>query len=195
MATSSPIVEGVDRHEPFPTYEFRGSRLFFAFVLLAAGSVAAGVAALGSLVLASIGVAYAGWAGYRLISPGRLCVTGDGIVDETFWYSPGLIPWPEVTDIRPTRWGLVEIDLVDDNVFLERLGPLSRVALFKQQLYGFGPALIVPWVLRGGRSTIVDRLQEGLDAHTLLAFSESLRSDPMVDGPPDDQRDRGGLHG
>ncbi|MBT8487821.1 MAG: hypothetical protein KJO65_03230, partial [Gemmatimonadetes bacterium] len=114
-----------------------------------------------------------GWAGYRVILPGRLCVTEAGIVDEMFWYSPGLIPWQDVTDVRPTRWGLVEIDLVDDDVFLQRLGPLSQMARFKQQLYGFGPALVVPWVLRGRRRTIVDRLQDGLDAYTRIALADA----------------------
>ena len=166
--------------ELFPSVEFKGSRAFFGMVLLVVGSLAAGFAALGSLVLSSLAVMYAGWSGYRLIAPGRVRATAEGIVDETFWYSPGLIPWAQVTDVRPTRWGLVEIDLVDEDVFLEGLGPLARAALFKQQLYGYGPAVLVPWVLRGSRRMIVDGLQGGLDAYTHAALTQGA-----ADAPPE----------
>lgn len=169
--------------EPFPSVEFKGSRVFFGVLLLVVGFFAAGLAALGSVVLSSLAVLYGGWAGFRLIAPGRVRATEDGIVDETFWYSPGLIPWAHVTDVRPTRWGLVEIDLVDEDIFLEGLGPLVQVALFKQRLYGFGPALLVPWVLRGSRRTIVDGLQVGLDAYTHAALTQG-GSDELPESAP-----------
>lgn len=181
MASDPQIGDGPHPVEPFPTFEFKGSRAFFGVLLLGSGVIAAAIAALGAVVLSSLAVLYAGWAGYRVIRPGRLCVTEAGIVDETFWYSPGLIPWREVTDVRPTRWGLVEVDLVDESVFLERLGALSRMARFKQQLYGFGPALIVPWVLHGRRRTIVERLQDGLDAYTRIALADNGRAEELND--------------
>lgn len=172
--------------EPFPSVHFRGSRAFFGGLLLVVGSLAAGFAALGSVILSSLAVLYAGWAGFRLIAPGRLHSTEAGIVDETFWYSPGLIPWAQVTDVRPTRWGLVEIDLVDEDVYLERLGALARVAVFKQQLYGFGPSLIMPWALQGSRRTIIDGLQDGLDAYTHMVLTTGAAdggATQLPDGP------------
>ncbi len=173
MATGSEVGHSADPFEPFPGRVFRGSRSFFAGLVAVSGGVAAAFAAVGSLVLATLAMAYTAWAGYRLIAPGRLRVTRDGILDETFWYSPGLIPWDEITDIRPTRFGLVEIDLVDETAYVDRLGPWAQLALIKQQLYGFGPALIVPWVLRGTRRDLVEGLQEGLDAHTLRVLTQS----------------------
>lgn len=171
--------------EGFPEFEIRGSPVFFGLVCLVFGVLAVGLATMGQVVFSALAVLYAGWAGMRLIRPGKVSVTAAGIVDRTFWYSPGLIPWQEVTDVRAVRWGLIEIDLADEGAFLERLGPLAQMARFKQQLYGFGPALLVPWVLRGTRRSMVDRLQDGLDAFTLAHFKDT------TDGalPPGNTRD------
>jgi hypothetical protein len=99
----------------------------------------------------------------------RIRITADGIVDENFWYSPGLIPWEEIVDVRATGLGLIEVDLSDASAFLERLSPMRQVARFKMQLLGFGPAVITPWGLdRSGRE-VVALLQDGLDEHVVLS--------------------------
>lgn len=175
----------------FPTHECRGSRPFFAGMVLLAAGLGVGAAALGSLILAVLAIGYTGWSAYRLIAPGRLRVTEDGLVDDTFWHSPGLIPWRTITDVRPARWALIEIDLVDENAFVEKLGPLKQMALLKQQLYGFGPAIIVPWVLQGSRQSILETLQDGLDAYTHIALAEERGAERRMLPGDEDQRPGG----
>lgn len=166
--------------DPFPECEIHGSGLFFGSVGLLAAIAAIACASVGQVFFATIAAGCAGWSGFRLwIKPARVRVTTEGIVDETFWYSPGLIRWSEIIDVRERRWGLIEIDLLNETTFWERLGPLSQLALIKYQLYGFGPALIVSWALEGRRSDIVDALQDGLDTFALTSFA-----DPGALGPP-----------
>lgn len=163
----------------FPECEIHGSRLFFGSVGLLAAVAAIACASAGQVFFATIAAAYAGWSGFRLwIKPAWVRVTTEGIVDETFWYSPGLIRWSEIIDIRETRWGLIEIDLLDETAFWERLGPLRQLARIKYQLYGFGPASIVSWTLKGRRSDIVDRLQDGLDTFALTSFTDPEALEP-----------------
>ncbi len=63
--------------------------------------------------------AHAVWAFRRLLDPRpRIRLSSDGIVDKNFWYSPGLIPWEEILDVRSTRLGLIEVDLKDESADL-----------------------------------------------------------------------------
>jgi hypothetical protein len=113
----------------------------------------------------------------------RISVSEEGIRDEKFWYSPGLIPWDEVRDVRRTRFGLVELELRDEGAFWNRLSPLRQLPRVKTTLLGFGPALVTPWGLEGSTRRVVSVIQEGLERHLL----ESVRSEHVLplegDGP------------
>lgn len=95
--------------DPFPECEIHGSGLFFGSVGLLAAVAAIACASVGQVFFATIAAGYAGWSGFRLwIRPARVRVTTEGIVDEMFWYSPGLIRWSEIIDVRETRWPRVD---------------------------------------------------------------------------------------
>lgn len=164
-----------DAHtDAFPSCEIRDSRVFFGCFSSAMAVLAAGFAVTGWWLPAMIATGYAGWSGYRtLVAPVRVRVTEAGIEDRTFWYSPGLIPWDEILEVRAGSWGAIEIDLRDETSFWNELRPLARLPRMKFQLfYGLGPAAILPWMLRGARTEIVDALQEGLDTVAVRSLSE-----------------------
>lgn len=121
------------------------------------------------------------WSAQRLVSrPVRLRVTEEGVHDDTGWYSPGFIAWSEVANVRITNLGFIEIDLVDEDAFLSRLAPLSRIRRMQWRFFGFGPQLIAPWGLAASRSEIFEALEGGLDEYTLRA----VRRDAQL-GPPE----------
>ena len=177
--------------EPFDAYptspiEIRDSRAFYALWAEVAGSLAVLSAAswiwgpVGLAGLVGLGVfgAHAVWALRRLFGRRvRLRITEEGIVDENFWYSPGLIKWDEVLDVRATRWGRIEIDLLDENAFLARLSGPHQVGRIKQLarsaraihtvLLGFGPASIFSWGLEASRGEIIEALEAGMDSYAL----------------------------
>jgi hypothetical protein len=165
--------------------EIYDSKAFYAcwFVgtaFLAVASLALpGVGPVGLVVFGS----HAVWAVTRLESPRpRIRVTPEGLIDENFWYSPGLIPWDEILDVRPTRWGLIEVDLRDEDAFWRRLPALSRLARSKMQLLGFGPAVITPWGLNRSRAEVVGLLASGLDEH-LIAEVKDDAARGVLGGP------------
>ena len=84
--------------------EIYDSKVFYAswfagMAFLAVASLALpGVGPVGLVVFGS----HAVWADTRLESPRpRIRVTPEGLIDENFWYSPGLIRWGEILDVRP----------------------------------------------------------------------------------------------
>ena len=190
------VSESVDTHSEDPI-EIRDSRVFYALwgdlaLLLAAVSAASWAwGPFGLLGLVGLGVfgTHSLWAFQRLFHRRvRLRITEEGVVDENFWYSPGLIKWDEILDVRVTRWGRIEIDLVDENEFLARLsGPhqLGRVKQLAQSaraihmvLLGFGPAAIASWGLEGSRAEIVEMLEAGMDRYALSVVREGDALEP-----------------
>jgi hypothetical protein len=146
--------------------EIRDSTAFWALYRAAAWSlgglftVAWELGPFGLVLFAAVG----GWALFRaLYRPVRLEINDDGIIDRTFWFSPGFIPWTDVLDVSPSRFGCIDLELRDEAAFWERLSPLQMLARWKFPLYGLGPAAIFSWALRGSRADIVERLEERLD--------------------------------
>ncbi len=152
--------------------EIRDSRTFWALCSALMGSLTALSAASGG----------GGWVGLWLFGTRtiytfvrllgrriRLRITEEGIVDQNFWYSPGLITWSEMLDVRATRWRTIEIDLVDEEAFLARLSVLARLYRIKLQLRGLGPTLIVPWGLECTRRELIEMLETGMDSYALSA--------------------------
>ena len=139
------------------------------------------LAALFSLAASPIGVAItavfalsAAWAGLRLLRPKvRVQITEEGIVDENFWYSPGLIPWDNVLDIQKGPWATITVDLRDEAAFFDGLDPLQVIPRVKWRLLGFGPATISALILDASHDEVVDELQAGLDAYTLRSGASS----------------------
>lgn len=173
-------------HDEPGSLTIRDSRAFYAYwciamTLLAVATVTGfGWGPFGLVLFGG----YALWALTRLLDRRpRIRVTPEGIIDDNFWYSPGLVRWADILDVRMTRLGLIEVDLRDENAFWERLSPLRRLARFKMQLYGFGPALITPWGLEGSGSEIVAHLQAGLDEHVLLAARSERSPSPSEPAP------------
>jgi hypothetical protein len=112
-------------------------------------------------------------------------VNAVGIRDENFWYSPGLIRWDEILDVRPTRFGLIEVELRDEGAFWGRLSPLSQLPRVKLTLLGFGPALITPWGLEGTRRGLVNLLKKELEQNLL----ESVRREQVAAPRGKDEED------
>lgn len=116
------------------------------------------------------------WATLRLLwRRPRLRVTSEGVVDENFWYSSGLLPWSIIRDIRPTKWGLIQIELLDEDAHYELLHPLKRLALLKMRILGLPLGLLMPWGLRGSRGEIVSQLKDGLNRWVV---EEAARGEP-----------------
>ena len=109
----------------------------------------------------------------------RLRVSAEGIRDENFWYSPGLIRWEEIRDVRRTRFGLIEIELRDEGAFLDRLSWLQQLPRLKFAMFGFGPALVTPWGFKGTTREVVTTLQQGLERYLL----DSVRSEHSLLSP------------
>ena len=185
-----------DAHHADPV-EIRDSRIFFASWGILTGSLAAlsvvswGLGPFGLVVFGT----HAVWSLTRLLSRRvRVRITQEGVVDENYWLSPGLITWDEILDVRPTKWGLIEIDLADEDAFLERRSTLAQLAIFKQQLYGLGPAVIVPWSLRGTRRELLDALETAMDTFALSKVRNGEALGPGVeDLQPTGGREKGAL--
>ncbi len=116
------------------------------------------------------------WAFLRLINQRvRLRVTADGIIDETFpWYSPGLIRWEGIRDVRAGKWGGIEIELKDQKAFFYRLSPPAALARAIWRLFGLGPAVINPVYFKGSRRELLESLEAALDSYTLDAVRQSV---------------------
>jgi len=168
-----------------PFVHVPASTAFWSIWLGVSGVSAVGLVSTGhplAFLLALIFGFHAGFALKQLTreDPG-LRITNEGVIDNSHWWHSGLIPWNEIVDIHASRWGMIEIKLRNESVFWQRLTPLQQLAHIKTQLYGFSPALIVPWLLVGARSQIVEELQTGLDQYTLRSGAESPALRPGVD--------------
>jgi hypothetical protein len=115
------------------------------------------------------------WAFLRFINQRvRLRVTDDGIVDETFsWYSPGLIRWEGIRDVRAGRWGGIEIELKDPKAFYYRLSPPAALSRAISRLFGLGPAVINPSYYKASRRELLESLEAALDSYTLDTVRQS----------------------
>lgn len=158
------------------------SRGFFAIYGSTCALLAAGFASLPwGMPLAVVMGANALWAVMRAsYRKARIRIDEDGIVDENFWYSGGFIPWSAVRDVRPTRWGLIQIELFDENEYWDALHPMKAFALLKMQLYGFSPVVVTPWGLQGSRRALVAELQEGLDRWAVEAARRGELAGPTL---------------
>jgi hypothetical protein len=126
---------------------------------------------------------YSAWSFLRVVSwRVRVRVTEDGIVDETFgWYSPGLIRWEGIRDVRAGRWGGIEIELKDQKAFFYRLSPPAVLARALSMLFGLGPAVINPLYFKGSRRELLESLEAALDSYTLDTIRQS---DTLGSGEP-----------
>jgi hypothetical protein len=170
-----------------PFVHIPASSTFWGGWLTVSGVTAIGLISTGhplAFLLALIFGFHAGFALKQLTreDPG-LRITEEGVIDNSHWWHSGLIPWHEIVDIHASRWGMIEIKLRDENQFWQRLTALQQFAHIKTQLYGFSPALIVPWLLVGARGQIVEELQTGLDQYTLRSGAESPELPGRRPGP------------
>lgn len=188
------LSQPADTHDAGPI-EIRDSRTFYASWgaltgLLAALSIAGG-SPLGLLVFGS----HAVWSVSRLLNRRvRLRITEAGIENRTSLFSPGLIAWDEVRDVRPAKWGLIDIDLVDEGGFLDRLGSGPQFAALKLHIYGFGPAAIRAWGLGSSRRELLDALEWAMDSFVLSKVRSGRALGPVVEDPkPGGGRERRAL--
>ncbi len=167
--------------------EIRDSRLFYAICSEVAGSLALlsaiswawGPAGVAGLVGLGVFGANAAWALTRLFRrKARLRITEQGIIDEQFWYSPGLIKWDEILDVRESRWGYIEIDLADKQAYFRRLSGLAQTVRGYQRLWGFGPAAIHTWGLEASKGEIIEALETGMDSHALSMVRQADALEP-----------------
>ncbi len=179
--------EPFDDAAPADPIEIRDSRAFYALWAELAGSLAvlSGAAwawgPVGFAGLVGLGVFGANtvWSCLRLFRRRvRLRITEGGIVDENFWYSPGLIKWDEILDVRATRWGYIKIDLADEKAYFERLSGLAEVAHAYQKLWGLGPAAIFSWGLEASRGEIIEALETGMDSYALSVVRQGDALEP-----------------
>jgi hypothetical protein len=139
-----------------------------SLAVLSAISWAWGPAGVAGLVGMGVFGINAAWALHRLFRrKARLRITEQGIIDEQFWYSPGLIKWDEILDVRPSRWGYIEIDLADKPAYFRRLSGLAQTVRAYMRLWGFGPAAISSWGLEASRGEIIEALETGMDSYAL----------------------------
>ncbi len=178
--------------EPFDTQvtgpiEIGDSRVFYAIcggvagplAVLAAISLVWGPAGVADLVALGVFGTNAAWALHRLFRrKARLRITEEGIVDEQFWYSPGLIKWDEILDIRESRWGYIEIDLADRQAYFRRLSGLAQTVRAYMRLWGFGPAAISSWGLEASRGEIIEALETGMDSYALSMVRQADALEP-----------------
>jgi hypothetical protein len=174
--------EGV-RFEAVESYD---SRLFIfvfsllCFVLLAFSTLAWGWGLLGFIWFGTSAV----WSLVRLaFRRVRLRIDEEGVVDRFVWFSPGIIPWRQIIEVRPTRWGLIQVDLRDNAAFYEQLSPLAELQVAKLRLWGLGPAVLRPWSLEASRSRLLQVIEDGMDAY---ALSELKREKAL--GPGESQQ-------
>ncbi len=168
--------EPFDDAAPADPIEIRDSRAFYALWAELAGSLAVlsgaawawGPGGFAGLVGLGVFGANTVWSCLRLFRRRvRLRITEEGIVDENFWYSPGLIKWDEILDVRESRWGYIEVDLADKPAYFRRLSGLAQTVRAYQRLWGFGPAAISSWGLEASRGEIIEALETGMDSYAL----------------------------
>ncbi|MCG6989136.1 MAG: hypothetical protein LJF06_13285 [Gemmatimonadetes bacterium] len=111
----------------------------------------------------------------------RLRITEEGIIDRTGWYSPGLIPWEDVVDVRPGPWGYVQLDLTEASSFWERQTPLRQLHMMSAQLWGLSPATISSLGLAASRRTILRAMEVGMDRHALASLRREAELPPGED--------------
>lgn len=108
----------------------------------------------------------------------RLGVTEEGIIDRTRWYSPGLIPWKDIVDVRVGPWGLIQLDLAEGSSFWERQTPLHQLHMLRTQFWGLSPATISPMGLAAPRHAIVRAMEEGMDSYALVSLRRRVELPP-----------------
>jgi len=171
--------------------EIGDSRTFLFAHLLGSAALAIGSLALVSLapalgVVGSIAFSlHTAWSARRLVAPKvRLRITEEGVLDDVHWYSPGFIPWEEIYNVRKTSYGLIELDLVDDDAFRERLSFFQRMVRLHWGFYGMGPEMVSSWPLASTKNEVFVALESGLEAFTLAAVRQGAALGPP--GPRDD---------
>lgn len=116
--------------------------------------------------------------GARLLGrPVRLQITDDGLLDQNFWPYAGFIPWDEILEFRPRRWGLIEIRLRDADSFLERHSPFFQLSRTKVLVRGLSPVVLWTPFLSGSKADLLVQLESGLDRFTLAG----IRRDRMLE--------------
>lgn len=168
------------RPETGPPREFCDSRTYYGLwgLILGGMSVASINSILGIPGAVFFG-AYSLWAWGRTLFPKvRVRVTKVGIIDETFWASPGLIEWSEVLDVRPSRWGQIHIEVRKESAVLQRMSRPARITATKLLLLGPGPTSIVCWALSSNRESILRALEDGMDEHALRTFHKEAAAAP-----------------
>ena len=132
--------------------------------LLLASTLSWGWGILGMFVFGG----HTGWALFRLLRrKARLRITEEGIIDRTFWHSPGLIPWEQIIRVRPARWGMISVEIRDEDEFMAKQSTLANLARIKFLMFNLGPAAIYSLPLQGSRKKLLQALEAGLDAHEL----------------------------
>jgi hypothetical protein len=147
-----------------------GANLMIVLVCLALAS--------GGSVVGGVGALYFGarivYLARRLIGKvPRVLLTEDGVIDRSFFYSVGLIPWEDIVEVRHKGMGMVNVTVRDPDKLLAPLGVHQLFMIGWMQLWGFGPIAINSWTLDRTSRELVDLLDEGMDAYALRA----LRSD------------------
>ena len=158
--------------------EFRDSRLFFGTFALIHVALAAFLSEpVTALILCAVAVKLALYAARPRT---RVRVTEAGIELGYFLRSPGLIRWDDVLDIREGRWGVIELELKDENAFRERLSGIDRMIVAVNRLiYGFGPTAVSSMLLKASKREIRESLETALDSYTLAAFrDDAFLADP-----------------
>ncbi len=126
-------------------------------------------------VLGTAVFGYASWNVVRLLRDPRpaLQITGEGVLNRTYWATTTLVPWEEILEIRNTRvTGALEIVLRDPRAFRDRqtLGP--RMFMRLGSLLGRPPFLIFLPQLKASRREVFDELQAAHSAKELTALRE-----------------------
>jgi hypothetical protein len=108
------------------------------------------------------------WSVGRLLSKRiRIAISRDGILEQNLWYSPGFIPWDQVLGFRERRMGSIEVEIRDHEEMIGQQPLLRRLQMKWLRFRGYGPVLIIPWGLEGGKTAVLEALQDGLDAYYL----------------------------
>ena len=111
---------------------------------------------------------HAVYLGTRLLRrPVRFRISEKGIVDRSIWPSSGFIPWEEILGFRSSRWGLIEVRLLDEDAFLQRQSVLFFVGRLKALYRGQSPAGVWTPFLGKRKGNVLAQLETGLDAYTL----------------------------
>ena len=173
--------------------EIRDSRVFYGLWVALSWSLATLCLAAGGPGLIGFIVfgVHALWSSSRLIlQQAPLLITEEGVVGVVHGLAPGLvswgglITWDEILDVRKCKWGLIEIQLADEEAFLERQSALVGLSALKLRIAGLGPAVIAPWGLEGSRREVLDVLETAMDSFALSnirdggALGSGVKEDP-----------------